>query len=92
MNGSDDRMQNLHCGLTLEDEFVLTQIRTKAKSITNRSDRDQFFWVMILKFMCKERAYKTVMQQIGVNVEKAESDCSSIQRFESKGHERKLPK
>ena len=69
MNGSDDRMQNLHCGLTLEDEFVLTQIRTKAKSITNRSDRDQFFWVMILKFMCKERAYKTVMQQIGVNVD-----------------------
>ena len=69
MNGSDDRMQNLRCGLTLEDEFVLTRIRTKAKAITNRSDRDQFFWVMILKLMCKERAYKTVMQQIGVNVD-----------------------
>jgi len=62
-------MQNLRCGLTLEDEFVLTRIRTKAKAITNRSDRDQFFWVMILKLMCKERAYKTVMQQIGVNVD-----------------------
>jgi len=24
---------------------------------------------MILKFMCKERAYKTVMNQIGVNVD-----------------------
>jgi hypothetical protein len=69
MIGSGDEMQNLHCGLTLEDEFVLTQIRTKAKSISNRSDRDQFFWVMILKFMCKERAYKTVMQQIGVVVD-----------------------
>jgi len=69
MIGSGDGMQNLHCGLTLEDEFVLTQIRTKAKAISNRSDRDQFFWVMILKFMCKERAYKTVMNQIGVSVD-----------------------
>lgn len=64
-----DGMRNLHCGLTLEDEFVLTRIRAKAKSLNNRSDRDQFFWVMILKLMCKERAYKTVMQQIGVAVE-----------------------
>jgi hypothetical protein len=62
-------MQNLDCGLTLEDEFVLTRIRAKAKSLNNRSDRDQFFWVMILKLMCKERAYKTVMNQIGVTVE-----------------------
>lgn len=65
----DEGMRNLHCGLTLEDEFVLTRIRAKAKSINNRSDRDQFFWVMILKLMCKERAYKTVMHQIGVAVE-----------------------
>jgi hypothetical protein len=62
-------MQNLHCGLTLEDEFVLTRIRAKAKSLNNRSDRDQFFWVMILKLMCKERAYKTVMNHIGVTIE-----------------------
>lgn len=66
---SDGGMRNLHCGLTLEDEFVLTRIRAKAKSINSRSDRDQFFWVMILKLMCKERAYKTVMEQIGVAVE-----------------------
>ena len=69
MVGSDDEMQNLHCGLTLEDEFVLTRIRAKAKSIANRTERDQFFWVMILKFMCNERAYKTVMKQIGVTVD-----------------------
>lgn len=68
ISNSDGEIQDLHCGLTLEDEFVLTRIRAKAKSITNRSDRDQYFWVMILKLMCKERAYKTVMQQIGVNV------------------------
>lgn len=66
---SDEGMRNLHCGLTLEDEFVLTRIRAKAKSINNRGDRDQFFWVMILKLICKERAYKTVMQQIGVSIE-----------------------
>jgi len=69
MVGHEDGMHNLHCGLTLEDEFVLTRIRAKAKALSNRSDRDQFFWVMILKFMCKERAYKTVMNQIGVNVD-----------------------
>ena len=62
-------MRNLHCGLTLEDEFVLTRIRAKAKAINSRTERDQYFWVMILKLMCKERAYKTVMEQIGVSVE-----------------------
>jgi hypothetical protein len=76
MVGSGDEMQNLHCGLTLEDEFVLTRIRAKAKSIANRTERDQFFWVMILKFMCNERAYKTVMKQIGVTVD------TNIQLFE----------
>lgn len=65
----DGEMRNLQCGLTLEDEFVLTRIRAKAKSINNRTDRDQYFWMTILKLMCKERAYKTVMQQIGVSVE-----------------------
>lgn len=71
MNGVDSEggRQDLRCGLTLEDEFVLTRIRTTAKSIKDRSDRDQFFWAMILKMMCKERAYKTVMDRIGVCVE-----------------------
>ena len=69
MTGASDEMHNLHCGLTIEDEFVLTRIRAQAKSITNRSERDQYFWVMILKFMCKERAYKTAMKQIGVVVD-----------------------
>lgn len=71
MNGVDSGggKQDLRCGLTLEDEFVLTRIRTTAKSIKDRSDRDQFFWAMILKMMCKERAYKTVMERIGVCVE-----------------------
>lgn len=64
-----DSIQNVQCGLTLEDEFVLTRIRATAKSIDKRSERDQFFWTMILKMMCKERAYKSVMDQIGVAVE-----------------------
>ena len=69
MAKADEEMRHLHCGLTLEDEFVLTRIRAKAKAIDKRSDRDQFFWVMILKLMCKERAYKTVMQNVGVVVD-----------------------
>ena len=84
MNGIDheDGRKNLHCGLTLEDEFVLTRIRATAKSISNRSERDQFFWVTILKMIRKERAYKTVMQQIGVcvgtNVQLFDDDEDSV--------------
>lgn len=80
---SGNQFQGLQCGLTLEDEFVLTRIRTTAKSLNDRSDRDQFFWNMILKFMCKERAYKTVMQQIGVtvntNVQLFDDDKDSVE-------------
>ena len=59
----------LSCGLHVEDEFVLTRIRNRAKSIDDPAKRDQFFWTIIIKMICKERAYKTVMDQIGVCVD-----------------------
>jgi hypothetical protein len=60
---------SLSCNLNLEDEFVLTRIRAKAKSLTNPEDRDQFFWSTVYKFVCRERAYKTVMSELGVLID-----------------------
>jgi hypothetical protein len=65
--GSDEST-NVSCGLTLEDEFVLTRIRTKAHALVNK-DRDQFLWTTVFRLICRERAYKTVMQEVGVSVD-----------------------
>ena len=59
---------NIQCGLTLEDEFVLTRIRAKAHSLHNK-ERDAYLWQTVLKLVCRERAYKTVMSEIGVVVD-----------------------
>jgi len=64
---SDDA-QDVSCGLTLEDEFVLTRIRVKAHSLKNK-ERDQFFWETVFKLICRERAYKTVMNEVGIAVD-----------------------
>lgn len=60
-----DESQNIHCGLTLEDEFVLTRIRTKAHSLKDK-ERDQYLWTTVFKLICRERAYKTVMNEVGI--------------------------
>lgn len=60
-----DESTSVSCGLTLEDEFVLTRIRTKAQSLTNK-DRDQYLWSTVFKLICRERAYKTVMEEVGI--------------------------
>jgi hypothetical protein len=64
---SDDT-QNVSCGLTLEDEFVLTRIRVKAHSLKSEK-RDQFLWETVFKLICRERAYKTVMNEVGIAVD-----------------------
>jgi hypothetical protein len=57
--------QNVKCTLTLEDEFVLTRIRAKAYSLSNK-DRDQYLWATVFKLVCRERAYKAVMAEVGI--------------------------
>lgn len=59
----------LSCGLNVEDEFTLTRIRNRAKNLKNSAERDQYFWKVIIKLVCKERAYKTVMDQVGICVD-----------------------
>jgi hypothetical protein len=58
----------IQCGLTLEDEFVLTRIKNKAKELSGK-DREQYLWQGILKLVCRERAYKTVLDELGVAVD-----------------------
>ena len=60
-----DESQNILCGLTLEDEFVLTRIRTKAHSLKDK-ERDQYLWTTVFRLICRERAYKTVMNEVGI--------------------------
>ena len=55
-------------GLTLEDDFTLTRIKNAAHSLKGE-DRDQYLWKTIFRFVCRERAFKSVMEQIGVVID-----------------------
>lgn len=61
--------RNVNCVLTLEDEFTLTRIHAKAQSLTNRTERDNYLWTTVFKLICRERAYKAVMETAGIMVE-----------------------
>ena len=52
-------------GLTEEDEFVLTCIRAKAYELEGKK-RNQYLWQKIFRMVCRERAYKTVMEAEGI--------------------------
>lgn len=52
-------------GLTEEDEFSLTVIRSKAYELQGRA-RNQYLWQKIFRMVCRERAYKTVLEAEGI--------------------------
>lgn len=54
--------------LTLEDDFTLTRIKNAAHALEGK-ERDQYLWKTIFKFVCRERAFKAVMDEIGVAVD-----------------------
>lgn len=62
-----DDTNNISVGLTLEDEFTLTRIRNDARELKGK-DRDQYLWQRIFRFVCRERAYKAVADELGVIV------------------------
>jgi|VirMetMinimDraft_7_1064189.scaffolds.fasta_scaffold133632_1 hypothetical protein len=65
----DDYEHNqIKCTLTLEDEFLLTRIREKAKSLKSGDQRDQFFWNVVLRLVSRERAFSAVLEDIGTRV------------------------
>jgi hypothetical protein len=55
-------------GLTLEDEFTLTRIRNQATELSGKA-RDQYLWNRIYRFVCRERAYKAVADELGVIID-----------------------
>ena len=63
-----DDTGHLSVSLTLEDEFTLTRIKSAAKELKGR-ERDQYFWDRIVRFVCSERAYKSVADALGVIVD-----------------------
>ena len=63
-----DEHGHIRVGLTLEDDFILTRLKNEAHSLKG-NDRDQFLWKTIFRFVCRERAYKSVMDDIGVVID-----------------------
>jgi len=65
-------------GLTLEDDLVLTRLKNKACNLKGNA-RDQYLWKTIYRFVCRERAYKSVMGEYGVaidiNIDIFEEEC-----------------
>jgi hypothetical protein len=65
-------------GLTLEDDLVLTRLKNKARNLKGDA-RDQYLWKTIYRFVCRERAYKSVMDEFGVaidtNIDIFEEEC-----------------
>ena len=59
---------NLNVGLTLEDDFTLTRLKNAAHALKGDA-RDQYLWKTIYRFICRERAYKSVMDEVGVVVD-----------------------
>lgn len=63
-----DEHGQLHVGLTLEDDFILTRLKNAAHALKGEA-RDQYLWKTIFRFVCRERAFKSVMEEIGVVVD-----------------------
>lgn len=76
------RSENNHLvvGLTIEDDFILTRLRNKARNLKGDA-RDQYLWKTIFRFVCRERAYKSVMDEFGVAID------TNIDIFEDESNE-----
>jgi hypothetical protein len=64
----EDEHGHIRVGLTLEDDFTLTRLKNAAHSLKGEA-RDQYLWKTIFRFICRERAYKSVMETIGVAID-----------------------
>ena len=72
-----DEHGHIRVGLTLEDDFTLTRLKNAAHSLKGEARdhlqeeeaRDQYLWKTIFRFICRERAYKSVMEEIGVAID-----------------------
>ncbi len=60
--------ESIVVGLTLEDDFTLTRLKNNANDLKGE-DRDQYLWKTIFKFVCRERAFKSVMDELGLAID-----------------------
>ena len=58
----------INVGLTLEDDLTLTRLKNGARALHGEA-RDQFLWKTIFRFVCRERAFKAVMDGVGLVVD-----------------------
>ena len=72
--------EQIHVSLTLEDDLTLTRLKNAAHSLKGEA-RDQYLWKAIFRFVCRERAYKSVMENIGVVID------TNIDIFDSSDNE-----
>ena len=64
MNGSEF----VSLSLTLEDEFTLTRIKNDAHQLKGK-EREKYLWDRIVRLVCRERAFKFVIDELGVVVD-----------------------
>lgn len=60
--------EQISVGLTLEDDFVLTRLKNQANELKG-SARDQYLWKTIFRFVCRERAFKVVLDELGFSID-----------------------
>ena len=63
-----DEHGHIRVGLTLEDDFTLQRLKNAAHALKGE-DRDQYLWKTIFRFVCRERAFKSVMEETDVVVD-----------------------
>ena len=56
-----DSSRRISSQLTLEDEFTLSAIRKNAHASDVPSEREQYLWETIVKFVSRERAFKSLL-------------------------------
>lgn len=64
----EDPGESIVISLTMEDDFTLTRLKNKA-SVLRGDAQNKYLWKTILRFVCRERAYKTVIDDLGLNVD-----------------------
>ena len=60
--------ESIQVSLTLEDEFTLTRIRSLAHDL-HGDERDNFLWRTVFKLICRERAFKNVLSEVGISMD-----------------------
>ena len=73
--------ESLSVQLTLEDDLTLNRIRRGAYKLKG-DERTQYLWERIVCFVCRERAFKAVSDELGVTIDPNMDIFESLERDE----------